>query len=183
MFTDVQRELEPDQPKPSTLRIKNAKEAVDITLHEAKYEKQLEELRLWVGDLCDLLSTRGSSQEQEQSKELKPRLPLPSSVTAVNEASKGLGTGLENAWTCLNTRHDGHNAVLRFDAQLDMEDNVHMNVAISCRPSNTSSPQTYVPILDLRNHCLQYSDPTKDTFGSMSKALRRPIVNTKNTNE
>jgi hypothetical protein len=138
-------------------------------LHEAKYEKQLEELRLWVGDLCDLLSTRGSTQKQEESKELKPRLPLPSSVTAINEASEELGTGLETAWTCLNTRHDGHNAVLQFDAQVDMEDNVHMNVAISSWPSNVSSPQTYAHILNFSNHCLQAQIPRETGLAPCEK--------------
>jgi hypothetical protein len=143
------------------MKIKAVKEVVNLTLQESQYDRQLEELRTWVGDLCDMLSTRGSSLAQDPVNKVKQTLPLPSSVNAINKASKQLGTGLEKAWTCLNTNHGGHDAVLRFDAQLDMEDDVHMNVAISCRSSNSRTPQAYgfIPIFD--KPCLQVQTPRR----------------------
>ncbi|KAF2281429.1 uncharacterized protein EI97DRAFT_498022 [Westerdykella ornata] len=112
---------------------KSSKEALDITLHESVYKKRLDELRTWVGELCHLLSANGNSRKQDHDTKSKQALPLPSSVTAINEASRQLGIDLEKAWTCLDTTHSSHNAALWFNAQLDLNDVVHMDVAISCR--------------------------------------------------
>ncbi|KAF2650583.1 hypothetical protein K491DRAFT_782505 [Lophiostoma macrostomum CBS 122681] len=124
----------------SRLNLESSKKALDVTLHESRYEKQLEELRTWVGELSYLLSTNGNHPKKDPSITPKPLLPLPSSLTAINEASRQLGQGLEKSWTCLNTTHSSHKAALWFDAQLDTDDSVHMNVAISCQPHASRNP-------------------------------------------
>jgi len=132
--------------KTSRPKSKSTKEAVDIMLHLPRYEKYVDELRAWIGELSHLLTANGYPSKLENRPEHKHTLPLPSSVIAINKASKELGTGLEKAWSCLNTKHGGHSAVLWFDAQLDMNDAVHTNIAISCRKTPVSKPSVaHVP--------------------------------------
>jgi hypothetical protein len=118
------------------------KEAVDIVLREPKYQNQLEDIRRWIGELEELLFPKGSSQKHVN--EFKQQLAVPSLGTAINAASSQLAIRLEQAWTCSNTNHGSHNAVLRFDAQLDWENNVHTNIAISCWASDSQAPKMYV---------------------------------------
>jgi hypothetical protein len=117
---------------PQSIR-KSPKEILDIFLHESKYAKQLEELRTWVEQLEHLIPTKGETPTQGRP-ELRHILPLPSSITAINDASRELWMGLDKTWRCLNETHGNHNAAIWFDAELDMDDVVHMDVSISCQP-------------------------------------------------
>ena len=110
-----------------------------MALSHSQYKAELDELRKWINDLSDLLGSkvqhRTKSAQTSPSTEILPTkqtLPLPSSIIAINKASKQLGAGLKKAWTCSNTAHDSHCIALWLDAQFETDDVVHMDVAISC---------------------------------------------------
>ena len=135
------------------LKGKSIKNAVDLTVHESEYEAQLKELRDWVGEISHLLSTGLAIPAKGQAKKAKGLLPLPPRVNAINLASKQLAGGLEQAWTCSNTSHGSHSAMMRVDAQMDMKDAVHMDVAIRCHASGSLISTKYVSKLNDLDSC------------------------------
>lgn len=112
--------------------IQRLRQAITISFKETYYEKKVADLQLWISYLSNLRSHHCElQQERSSSRACITRKYLPSSITAINQASHKLHDSLKEAWSCTNISHTGHQAKLCVNAKI--EGGVCLDMAISCR--------------------------------------------------
>ncbi|KAF2651954.1 hypothetical protein K491DRAFT_696015 [Lophiostoma macrostomum CBS 122681] len=123
--------------------IRRLRAAARITLDKSKYERILANLRDHNADLTQLRSHFGELQQQRDCTErdsLNRKSPFRGGT--IRTASLKLYEALCSAWCCEDADHDGHNAKLCLEAEVEEE--VRLDLAISCQQTRRQSPDSFV---------------------------------------
>ncbi|KAF3002702.1 hypothetical protein E8E13_010074 [Curvularia kusanoi] len=125
--------------------------AFNTSRNENQYRQWLDELDIWNSKLSKLRKQRCKLQKRQLVQgDCLVRKAVPRQYSDIRAASQRLHESLQDAWSCTNISHTGHQAKLSIEAKAE-EGNVRLDMVIACRrnvvkPANTTQLQPDPPI-------------------------------------